>query len=426
MQAVRITLLLLLCRAVEFRKTKNDSHRYRMRNCGERCLRRSSTHVKRFAQFLSTICRENLYQNEKMLTCENKQLITIPPNLPEDVVHLQLAENKIQRLKDSMFSTLKNLKSLDLQQNAITNIEPGAFEGLDELNTLMLQHNQLQFMSEEVFIPIPKLKYLRIYGNPWNCNCKLDEMVRKLQIPGQRNLGSLAKCETPKKFAGQKMKAINADLLCLDDDAGRPDGVEGPAPIQNDVDSTKCNIYLFPKPKMDCQNKDLMKVPIDIPAEVLEIDLSRNKIRQLNAKNFMNFKELETLNLSNNEIGYINPAAFAGLLRLKELDLSWNALYNFEYGVLEHLYFTERLVLTGNRWRCDYQIHYLAYWLQVHHTVQFEGLECTTPNEYKGWTVQNYIKKYYEGCPKEKAIADFDSYDSDVKSEEEEIRTRIP
>ncbi|XP_078091749.1 leucine-rich repeat-containing protein 17 [Mustelus asterias] len=413
MQVIRIIVFLLLCRAVEFMETRNGKHGNRMRNCGKRCLKRQSTHVKRFAQFFSTLCSESLHANEKILDCQDKGLITIPPRLPEDVVHLQLAGNKIYRLKDSMFSTLKNLKSLDLQRNAIASIEPDAFEGLDELDTLLIQHNQLRFLSEEVFIPIPKLKYLRIYGNPWNCNCELDEMIRKLQIPGQRNLGNLAKCKDPERFAGHKLKIINVNLLCQDEKNSTY-----PKPIQNIADSTKCHIYLFPKSRIDCQNQDLVKVPFDIPAEVLEIDLSRNKISQLTAKNFLKFKELETLNLSNNIIGYINPAAFSGLLRLKELDLSSNALHNFEYDVLEHLYFIERLILTGNPWRCDFQIHYLAYWLQVHHNVQFEGLECTKPDEYRGWSVQKYIKKYYEDCPKEKMIADFDTY--------EEEETRMP
>ncbi|XP_051890009.1 leucine-rich repeat-containing protein 17 [Pristis pectinata] len=416
MQVVRIIMLLLLCRAAEFRKRRNGSYRNRLRNCGENCLRESSNHVKRFSQFLRTICSESLYENEKLLTCQDKQLITVPRNLPEDVIHLQLAGNKIESLKNFTFSTLKNLKSLDLQRNAITNIEADAFEGLDELETLLLQHNELRFIPEDIFIPIPKLEYLRIYGNPWDCNCELEQMVRKLQIPGQRNLGSLAKCKTPKGLAGYKLKTINVSLLCSEDLL--------PAPIQTLPDSTECNIYLFPKSRIDCQNKDLSKVPTSIPAEVLEIDLSRNKIKQLDAKNFMNFKELEILNLSNNAIEYINPAAFVGLLRLKELDLSENHLDNFEYGVLEHLYFIERIILTRNRWKCDYQIHYLAYWLQVHYTVKSEGLECTEPSEYEGWTVQKYIKKYYEGCPKEKGVADFDTYDSD-KLEEEETR-RIP
>ncbi|XP_072097289.1 leucine-rich repeat-containing protein 17 [Mobula birostris] len=416
MQVVRIIMLLLLCRAAEFMKRRNGSQRNRVKNCGENCLRDRSSHVKRYAQFLRTKCSASLYENEKLLNCQDKQLIIVPRNLPVDIVHLQLAGNKIEMLKNFTFSTLKKLKSLDLQRNAITNVEADAFDGLDELETLLLQHNELQFIAEDIFIPIPKLEYLRVYGNPWDCSCELEQVIRKLQIPGQRNLGNLAKCKSPKELAGYKLKTVNASLLCSKD--------QFPAAILTPPDSTECNIYLFPKSRIDCQNKDLENVPKNIPAEVLEIDLSRNKIKRLDARNFMKFKELEILNLSNNAIGHINPAAFVGLLRLKELDLSGNLLCNFEYGVLEHLYFIKRIVLTQNRWRCDYEIHYLAYWLQVHYTVEFEGLECTEPSEYKGWTVQRYIKKYYEGCPKEKAAADFDPYDSD-KLEEEETR-RVP
>lgn len=416
MHVVRIIALLLLCRAAEFTKRRNGSHGNRMRNCGEKCRRGRSSPVKRFSQFLDSICSESLYENEKLLTCQDKQLNIIPRNLPEDVIHLQLAGNKIKSLKMSTFSTLTKLKSLDLQRNSITNIEPDAFEGLDNLETLLLQHNQLKFISEEIFIPIPKLQYLRIYGNPWNCSCDLEQVVRKLQIPGQRNLGNLAKCKAPPGLAGYKLKTINVSLLCSED--------RHPAPFQNYPDSTKCNIYLFPKSRIDCQNKELAKVPTDIPPDVLEIDLSRNKIKQLSARNFMTFQELETLNLSNNALTYIHSAAFVGLLRLKELDLSQNYLYNFQYGVLEHLYFIKNIVLTGNPWKCDYQIHYLAYWLQVHYTVEFEGLQCKEPSEYEGWTVQKYVKKYYEGCPKEKSVSHFDPYGSDEL--EEEGTRRIP
>ncbi|XP_007889086.1 leucine-rich repeat-containing protein 17 [Callorhinchus milii] len=426
MQMVKIILFLLLCTAVELRKIRNGRKENRNKHCGAKCMRKHSSHVKRFAHPLKNICEESLYYSEKVLTCQDKQLITIPSNLPDDIVHLQLAGNKINRLKDSMFSTLKNLKSLDLQRNDITTIQPGAFEGLDDLNTLLLQHNQLRFLSEEVFIPIPKLNYLRIYDNPWDCNCNLEDMVRKLQVPGHKNLGNLAKCKSPKVYVGQKLKKINPDWLCPNNIFSNISEVmDPPSSILKEVDFTRCHIYLFPKPQVDCQDKDLTKIPIGIPADVLEINLGSNKIKQLNGRDFIHFKKLDTLNLSNNHIETIDPAAFTGLLRLKTLDLSNNNLHSFKYGVLEDLYFIEKLVLTENPWKCDYQIHYLAYWLQVHYTVQFEGLECTMPNEFKGWTVQRYIKKYYEECPKENVI---NSYDYDISSLEEEehgIRTRI-
>ncbi|NXR98139.1 LRC17 protein, partial [Oxylabes madagascariensis] len=118
---------------------------------------------------------------------------------------------------------------------------------------------------------------------------------------------------------------------------------------------------------------DLKKVPGNIPPDIAKIDLSNNKIRQLRAKEFE------------------DVTAFSGLNNLEELDLSNNSLQNFEYGVLEDLYFLKILWLRENPWRCDYNIHYLFYWLKHHYNVHYNGLECKMPEEYKGWSVGKYV-----------------------------------
>ncbi|NXR28708.1 LRC17 protein, partial [Cinclus mexicanus] len=87
-------------------------------------------------------------------------------------------------------------------------------------------------------------------------------------------------------------------------------------------------------------------------------------------------------------------AAFSGLNNLEELDLSNNSLQNFEYGVLEDLYFLKILWLRENPWRCDYNIHYLFYWLKHHYNVHYNGLECKMPEEYKGWSLPIYPETF--------------------------------
>lgn len=99
---------------------------------------------------------------------------------------------------------------------------------------------------------------------------------------------------------------------------------------------------------------------------------------------------------------YILAAAFSGLMNLQELDLSENNLSNFQYGVLEDLYFLKKLWLRDNPWKCDYHIHYLFYWLRHHHNVNYNGLECKAPEEYKGWFVGKYVRSYYEECPNDR------------------------
>lgn len=98
------------------------------------------------------------------------------------------------------------------------------------------------------------------------------------------------------------------------------------------------------------------------------------------------------------------PAAFAGLLHLRELDLSNNSLHYFKYGVLEDLYYLRTLSLGGNPWICDYNIHYLIYWLKHHPAVEHTGLVCSEPEEFRGWLVESYVKTYNAECPKDKQV----------------------
>ncbi len=136
----------------------------------------------------------------------------------------------LQVLRDNMFSQFTQLKSLDLQQNDISMVEEGAFSGLSQLTTLLLQHNGLKTASEEVLLPMPRLTYLRVYDNPWSCHCSLDSLVRTLQVPSNRNLGNYAKCAEPQSLRGQKLKKLNVELLCADDNQVRPGGGGGGLP----------------------------------------------------------------------------------------------------------------------------------------------------------------------------------------------------
>lgn len=152
-----------------------------------------------------------------------------------------------------MFSQFTKLKSLDLQQNDISMVEDGAFAGLTQLTTLLLQHNGLRTASEEILLPMPRLTYLRIYDNPWNCDCALDSLVRTMQLPSNRNLGNYAKCAEPLSMRGHKMKKLNVELLCAPDRDG-----EVPSRPQIKVKpevTSICRTYMFPKPLLDCSSK---------------------------------------------------------------------------------------------------------------------------------------------------------------------------
>ncbi|XP_069484161.1 leucine-rich repeat-containing protein 17 [Ambystoma mexicanum] len=410
MRVVTLIVLILFCRAAEFRKAKRNRENY---GKGKNSRKGSST-VKRYAPGLP--CDVYTYLQEKYLDCQERKQTTVLPDWPEDLIHMLLARNRIRKLKDNMFSRFQNLKSLDLQQNDISKIESQAFFGLNKLTTLLLQHNQIKVLSEEVFIYMPRLNYLRLYDNPWNCTCEIETLVTMLQVPRNRNLGNYAKCTHPERLKDQKLKLMKTELLCLQEEDVGPKPIQaGPKPGTPAVDSSICHMFMFPRLSLDCRRKALETVPDDIPPDTVKLDLSHNVIKQLHLKEFEDLRSLEILNLSNNGMETIDPAAFSGLVNLQELDLSSNNLYNFEYGVLEDLYFLRKLWLRDNPWKCDYQIHYLFYWLKHHYTVNFNGLECRMPEEYKGWYVGKYVRSYYEECPKDRLQA---YGDKDIDEEE--------
>nr|XP_020455311.1 leucine-rich repeat-containing protein 17-like isoform X2 [Monopterus albus] len=351
---------------------------------------------------------------EKYLDCQDRQLTTVMQDWPKDIHHLLLARNKIQVLRENMFSQFTQLKSLDLQQNDISMVEGGAFNGLSQLTTLLLQHNGLKTASEEALLPLPRLTYLRLYDNPWSCHCSLDSLIRMLQVPSKRNLGNYAKCVEPLLLKGQKLKKLNVDLLCDNEVDRRPDdrepGRPKPPPTKVKPEATSmCHTYMFPKPLLDCSNKSLDHIPSNLPSDIVRMDLSSNSIKHLRPKQFLLSKDLKLLNLSSNSLHQLDTAAFAGLLYLRELDLSNNSLHYFQYGVLEDLYYLRKLSLGNNPWICDYNIHYLIYWLKHHPGVFYTGLICSEPQEFRGWRVEDYVKTYNGECPKDQQTGGMDT-----------------
>uniref|UniRef100_A0A667G3Y8 Leucine rich repeat containing 17 n=1 Tax=Lynx canadensis TaxID=61383 RepID=A0A667G3Y8_LYNCA len=309
MRVVTVVILLFFCKAAELRKASPGGSRSRMNHGRAGGSRRGSNPVKRYAPGLP--CEVYTYLHEKYLDCQERKLVYVLPDWPQDLLHMLLARNKIRILKNKMFSKFKRLKSLDLQQNEISKIESEAFFGLNKLTTLLLQHNQIKVLTEEVFIYTPLLSYLRLYDNPWHCTCEMETLISMLQIPRNRNLGNYAKCERPQDLKNKKLRQIKSEQLCNEEEREQLDPkpqVSGRPPvIKPEVDSTLCYNYVFPIQTLDCKRKELKKVPNNIPPDIVKLDLSYNKINQLRPKEFEDVHELKKLNLSSNGIEFIDP-----------------------------------------------------------------------------------------------------------------------
>uniref|UniRef100_A0A4W4HJY3 LRRNT domain-containing protein n=1 Tax=Electrophorus electricus TaxID=8005 RepID=A0A4W4HJY3_ELEEL len=117
----------------------------------------------------------------KMVHCVSRNLNQIPTDIPEDTVSLQLASNRITYIPSQAFKGLHLLQELDISNNAIEAVEEGAFQGISEgLRVLDLSNNLLQRVPRETFARLHAR--ISLAGNPWHCECALQEVLRELQL----------------------------------------------------------------------------------------------------------------------------------------------------------------------------------------------------------------------------------------------------
>ncbi|KAG9277910.1 leucine-rich repeat-containing protein 3-like [Astyanax mexicanus] len=138
----------------------------------------------------------------KTVQCSSRELEKIPDDIPEDTAFLQLASNRISHIPSQAFKGLRRLQELDVSNNAIEVVEEGAFQGISEgLRALDLSNNLLRGVPWETFARVHAK--ISLAGNPWHCECALQEVLRELQLdPDTVNQVS---CQTAvrEEFAGK-------------------------------------------------------------------------------------------------------------------------------------------------------------------------------------------------------------------------------
>ncbi|XP_069570219.1 amphoterin-induced protein 3 isoform X1 [Brachyistius frenatus] len=101
---------------------------------------------------------------------------------------------------------------------------------------------------------------------------------------------------------------------------------------------------------VSCTAASLQQVPGDVPVSAVTLDLSHNRIAQLEDGGFYGLSRLETLRLAHNHLTAIRPGAFrnsSGTL-LRHLDLSSNQLRVLEQNYFLELPGLEELLLFNN------------------------------------------------------------------------------
>eukprot|EP00057_Strongylocentrotus_purpuratus_P018181 XP_011672655.1 PREDICTED: toll-like receptor 4 [Strongylocentrotus purpuratus] len=109
-------------------------------------------------------CDQNL--ELKKVSCNNKNLNTVPQNLSEDTEVLDLSQNIITKLLNSSFEVYPLINVLDISENDVRAIESAAFYPLKNLMNLNLLFNpSLLLPATGVFMMSPQLSILNLLGS---------------------------------------------------------------------------------------------------------------------------------------------------------------------------------------------------------------------------------------------------------------------
>lgn len=346
----------------------------------------------------------------KRLQLQNIGLLKIPKRLPESIIYLNLAFNKIKDL------------SVEVRK---------AFQKMKALQYLDMQYNMLHTFAVQTVQPLHKLQWVHLKGNPLDCECGLWPFVKwvnnRTKLAYHNTEGFFGRCSSPPSQKGTDIRALSTyfkhEKVCVPPNCGW-DGTSG---------VINCS-YAMQDKLLDAEPEIHNIPPIPPNSYWKTIDLSSLRLKAANI-NLTHLTELETVILFNNSMNVIPieglpksvkiikmannnitklPQRDVGLLqhRFKAIDcidLRNNKIRTIseeDVGYFQHL---SSLKLRGNPLICDCKIRPLVSWISANHDIpsskdhDFQNLLCHGPDEVKGKVIATLKDGDY--CPSIKISA---------------------
>ena len=249
-----------------------------------------------------------------MVDCSRRGLTSVPEALPVWSTIVELQQNSIADVDPASFLRLRQLKQLDLSHNHIRwlggdALGNGVFDSLPSLIELKLNKNELTVFPHFTAGRNPHLRQLHLHKNRI-ANLTKDSLSALATLE-TLDLNHNAVRTLDNVFpAGSRLKHLllaNNRLSGFAADAFSPLGA---------LETLKLS-------KNELTDKLPRKLFVET-GELLSLDLSKNKLREVEGLTFYGLRKLRTLRLRRNRIGVLGDGCFFGLERLENIHLDHN------------------------------------------------------------------------------------------------------
>lgn len=289
---------------------------------------------------------------------------------------LQMKGNIISHLPPMTFVNMSSLKVLDLSLNKLEVVTREMFSGLDKLEILKLNHNLLRNLSSDLFSNVAKLTELHLEGNK----------ISQFQGNVFANLTNLEVLN----LRGNLLKTVSDDIFGL---SLRELNLKGNS-LSNFAPSGNLSSLTF----LDLSSNQLTALHGDAFKNITNLenlDLSNNHISILPGTVFNDLFNLKIVNLQTNNLTKIEPRLFEDQALIEKLDLSYNQLETLPEGLMDTFSSYHMLRLYGNPWKCDCGLWYLHDWiLRNGHSVEMLGRTlCESPGFLNRRTIDSVDKE---------------------------------
>ncbi|XP_029005946.1 leucine-rich repeats and immunoglobulin-like domains protein 1 [Betta splendens] len=253
-------------------------------------------------------CAQNCTCSGDSVDCSNLELTATPPDLPARTVSLNLGHNKLTTINVEALDKLHNLRELRLDHNELTSI-PDLGPAASKIVSLYLHHNKIRSIDGRRTRELLSVETLDLSNND------ITEL-RGHCFPAGLHIRDLY-------LSSNKISILELGAL-------------------DHLGSTLQVLRL--------SRNRISQIPVkalQLP-KLTQLELNRNRIRQVEGLTFKGLSSLEVLKLQRNNISKLTDGAFWDLAKMKVLHLDYNSLTEVNSGSLYGLTSLQQLFLSNN------------------------------------------------------------------------------